>query len=131
MFLGITSNVIIVLWLSRKRFIYEYKKVFIVTLIMSISNPVIGLILICFSKKNWSFALKMCFPLLPHYLSLVVLNQIDRIMINSFIGSSEAAIYSIAHSAGLLLILINDALNNAFVPWAYNKLKNNKSYEMR
>lgn len=45
-------------------------------------------------------------------------------MINHFTGPEDAAIYSVAHSAGLLMTIINNSINGSFVPWAYERLKN-------
>ncbi|MCD7954221.1 MAG: oligosaccharide flippase family protein [Lachnospiraceae bacterium] len=74
-------------------------------------------------KDLWKYALSFNVPLLGHYLSETLLNQTDRIMINSFLGSSEAGIYSVAFSAASLFTIFSTALNTAFVPWTYQKLQ--------
>ena len=71
----------------------------------------------------WRKSIIAAIPLLPHYLSLVLLNQSDKLMINAFCGAEKAAIYSVAHSAGLLMTIVNNSINSSFVPWAYNKMK--------
>lgn len=71
----------------------------------------------------WRKSIIAAIPLLPHYLSLVLLNQSDKLMINAFCGTEKAAIYSVAHSAGLLMTIVNNSINSSFVPWAYNKMK--------
>lgn len=73
--------------------------------------------------KWWKNTLRLCLPLLPHYLSLVVLNQSDKLMIDYFTGAGDAAIYSVAHSAGLLMTIINSSINSSFVPWLYREIK--------
>lgn len=73
--------------------------------------------------KWWKVAIISSLPLLPHYLSLVLLNQSDKLMINHFVDAEKAAIYSVAHSAGLLMTIINTSINGSFVPWVYNKIK--------
>jgi O-antigen/teichoic acid export membrane protein len=76
------------------------------------------------NKKLWKTAVLASLPLIPHYLSLVLLNQADKLMINHFSGPANAAIYSVAHSAGLFMTIINTSINSSFVPWAYDRLKN-------
>ena len=49
-----------------------------------------------FHKGYWTYAAKFNIPLIPHYLSLIVLNQSDRIMIKHYCGESDAGIYSFA-----------------------------------
>ena len=96
-------------------------------------------ILFIFSKKGklfgnrqwWKPVVIACLPLVPHYLSLVLLNQSDKLMINHFTGPADAAIYSVAHSAGLLMTIINNSINGSFVPWAYDRLKNQNGEGIR
>lgn len=73
--------------------------------------------------KIWKGALLFNLPLLPHYLSTMVLNQADRIMISKMIGESEAGIYSVAYSVAMILNIAVTALNNSIAPWLYGKLK--------
>lgn len=76
-----------------------------------------------YDKQLWKYAVAFNLPLIPCFLSETILNQSDRIMINYFCGSGDAAIYSIAYSAAQLVLLFSSALNMAFVPWQYRKLK--------
>lgn len=78
------------------------------------------------NKQWWKIAVLTSLPLVPHYLSLILLNQSDKLMINHFCGNEAAAIYSVAHSAGLLMTIINTSINGSFVPWIYTKLKEKK-----
>lgn len=79
-----------------------------------------------YSHKFWKYALLYNLPLMPHYLSQVVLNNSDRIMISDMVGASEAGIYSLAYSLALVMILFNSALMNTLSPWIYQKIKDNK-----
>lgn len=90
----------------------------------------LGILLISFkkyglqiNKKIWHFCMKFAIPLIPHYLSEVVLNSSDKIMINSMCGPSEVALYSIAYSVGSLILLITSAINSAFAPYQYQEIK--------
>ena len=49
-----------------------------------------------FHAQFWKYALLFNLPLIPHYLSQVVLSSADRIMIERMCGASEAGIYSLA-----------------------------------
>lgn len=76
-----------------------------------------------YRKEYWRFALGFNLPLLAYYLSQSLLNQSDRIMINYFEGSGKAAVYSVAYAAATLMLLAVSAVNGAFNPWMYRKLK--------
>lgn len=80
-----------------------------------------------FVKKYWKFALAFNIPLIPHYLSQTILNQSDRIMISNMVGSSEAAIYSVAYTVSMMMTIVTNAINNSFVPYTYKSLKNGNS----
>lgn len=81
-----------------------------------------------FHKDYWKFALKFNIPLIPHYLSAVVLGQADRIMIKEMVGKSEAAIYAVAYSIATMINIIVTAINNSFTPFMYKAIKS-KNYD--
>lgn len=146
------------LWSVKQRFDYKYKGVILVTGIITVGSPIIGIIAILatehkaearvlsfvlvqvvvglvfyiynmyrgkkfFSLKYWTFALKFNLPLIPHYLSMTILNQSDRIMISRLVGESEAAIYSIAYTLAMLMTVVTNAVNNSFIPYTYKELR--------
>ena len=76
-----------------------------------------------FDKKYWKFALVFSLPLIPHYLSMTLLNQADRIMISRYVGDSEAAIYSIAYTIATMMGFVTNAINNSFIPYTYKSIK--------
>lgn len=73
----------------------------------------------------WQKSVKMGIPLIPHYASQVLLNQADKILISWYLDNVKVAIYGVAHSAGLLLVMVNNGINSSFVPWLYGKLRAN------
>lgn len=79
-----------------------------------------------FDKKYWLHALKFNIPLIPHYLSLVVLGQVDRIMIGNFCGKDKAAIYGLAYQVAMVINIVINGINGSFVPWLYEKYKANR-----
>lgn len=149
----------ILYWTARKRFEYDYKSVLLVTLVIAVLNPVIGILLIkshifdnaafariisislvtavggcatalsinrksnkIFSGKYWKYALGFNLPLIPHFLSSTILNQADRIMIERMTTKTNAALYSVAYSAAMVCNLFSQAMQQAFLPWLYQKM---------
>lgn len=84
-----------------------------------------------FDKKYWKYAMVLNVPLIPHYLSASVLNQSDRIMINSMIGTGQAAIYSVAYSVASMMTIITTAIKNTYTPFMYKSLKSKKYESIR
>ena len=83
-----------------------------------------------FVWEYWKFALKMNIPLIPHYLSTIILGQADRIMIDQYCGKDKAGIYSLAYSISLMLNVVVSAINSSFIPWTYKKIKEKKHDEI-
>lgn len=84
-----------------------------------------------FKKEYWRYALMFNLPLIPYYLSQVVFNQSDRIMISHMSGTDKAAMYTVAYTLATILTFVLNAINNSYVPWFYGKLKENKGQENR
>lgn len=76
-----------------------------------------------FNKEYWKFALGFNIPLVPHYLSQMVLNQVDRIMIAAYCGNKYAGIYSVSYNFSLALMILIQSVNASFAPWIYGKLE--------
>ncbi len=81
-----------------------------------------------FKTEYWKYALGFNIPLIMYYLSQVVFNQSDRIMISHYCGVDKAGIYSVAYTLAVLLTFVLNAINNSYVPWLYEQIKA-KRYE--
>ena len=82
-----------------------------------------------FNKEFWKYALSFNIPLLAYYLSQVVFNQSDRIMISHITGSSDAAMYGVAYNLAMIMTFVLNAINGSYVPWLYGKIKQGKAEE--
>ncbi len=149
------------LWSAKQRFEYKYRALVIVTAVISIVSPLVGVvsviltenkaearvlsyvgvqvcigIILCtvnfykgksfYVKEYWKYALLFNIPLIPHYLSMTILGQADRIMISKMIGLSEAAIYGLAYNISQMMTLITSAVNNSFIPYTYKSIRDKK-----
>ena len=80
-------------------------------------------------KKEYAiYATKFNLPLLPHYISQYILDQLDRIMIQKIINTAAVAIYNSAYNISMVFKIFTDSLISAITPWYYEQLKN-KKYE--
>lgn len=83
-----------------------------------------------FKFEYAKFAIKFNLPLILHYISQYILDQFDRIMIQKMVDTASVGIYSIAYNAGMLLKIITQSINNALVPWQYEKLEKREFKEL-
>ncbi len=161
MIMIIWSTAVYNFWGAEQRLDYKYKQLVLVTAIVSILRPSVGIIVVLNSNrkvdariwgvalvnvfafgwiffvhmakgkkiihlKNWKYAIGYNIPLIPHYLSQMILNNSDRIMINKIVGQDKAGIYSLAYSIAMLMTMINSALAQTLNPWIFNKIKNRR-----
>lgn len=84
-----------------------------------------------FSRKYWKYALLFCIPLVPHYLSQVVLSSVNRIMIANMVGDSQAGIFNLANSISTLATLLNSALVQTIEPWMFRSMRANRMDRMK
>lgn len=118
---------------------------FVVVLLMGVNGRLFGIILssiifaiiaaISLRKDNlikvvWQpemakDALKFGIPLIPHIIGMFLLSSIDRVVITNKLGLEEAGIYMVAIQLSLAATLILTAVNQAFVPWLFERLKRN------
>lgn len=84
-----------------------------------------------FNKEYWKYGLGFNIPLLAYYLSQVIFNQSDRIMIDHMVSREKAALYGVAYSVAILLTFVLNAINNSYIPWFYLKIKENRAHENR
>ena len=82
-------------------------------------------------KEHIKFALLFNLPMIPHYLSMYVLHQLDRVMIQKMVGLVETGIYSVASSIGNVMTIISQSFINALTPWYYEKLEENKFEDVK
>lgn len=76
-----------------------------------------------FCIEFWKFGFSFNIVLVPHYLSMQILSQSDRIMIKNLCGSSDAGIYSVAYNFAMLLSLITSGINSSLTPHIYECMK--------
>jgi O-antigen/teichoic acid export membrane protein len=75
-----------------------------------------------FRREHLRYIAHYSFPLIPYALSGVLLAQFDRIMINASIDSSSAGLYSLGYGIGMLVYLVNHAVQTAFTPYFFEMM---------
>ncbi|MDN3450103.1 oligosaccharide flippase family protein [Planococcus sp. APC 3906] len=83
-----------------------------------------------FKLADWSFCLKLSWPLIIHLVATTIIGQSSRLFIVKFIGETEAAIFTVAFSIGIIGMLIADAFNNAWSPWYLDNTKNGQKQQV-
>lgn len=157
----IWSTAVYNFWAAEQRVVYKYRNLVILTVLVAIFQPLIGILLALnledrvvgrilgiavtnialytmlffaqmkrgkrfFDSEYWTYALKFSIPLIPHYLSQIILMNSDRIMIDFFDSPSNAGIYSLAYAISMMLTIINSSFNQILSPFVFGKIKKNE-----
>lgn len=87
------------------------------------------LVVRCWRPDYFSEIFRFGLPLVPHVAGTFLLLAVDRFVISSMLGLEEAGIYMVAAQISMAFSLGFDALNKAFVPWLFERLKRNDMAE--
>ena len=125
--LNIVLSIILVVLMKNNKYMGRIIGSFISTLIIGI------LMYFKLSKgqfyiksKLLGFAIKLSLPIVPHIAGHQILTSSDRIMLNTFIGSNSVGIYGFAYNIGMLVNIIWQSINNAWVPWYFENIRQKK-----
>lgn len=83
-----------------------------------------------FKIEYCKYAVRFSAPLVFHGLSLIILNQMDRVMITRLYNAEETGIYSVAYSFGTIAAAFTAAMNDVWVPWFNNKMEDKNNLEL-
>ena len=81
--------------------------------------------------EQWREALWFGVPLVPHIAGIFVLTAADRLVINDRLGLAQAGLYMVAVQITMVMALLFDAFNKAYVPWLFERLKEDDAWQKR
>lgn len=81
--------------------------------------------------KYWKYSLKISVPSIFYTLSDLILMQCDRLMLTSMVGAEETAEYSVIYNVSSIIVAIYQAVNGAWTPWFFEKVKQNDKTRIR
>ena len=71
-------------------------------------------------------AIKYSIPLIPHNIGAWVMCMMDRVMITNMVGLADTGVYAVGAQIGMGIALIQNSFNQAWTPWLFGQLKEDK-----
>lgn len=71
----------------------------------------------------WKSAILFNIPLIPHYLSTVLLASSDKVMIEKLSDIQSAGLYTLAYTYSSLTLIVFGAINSAYNPFSMKAIK--------
>jgi O-antigen/teichoic acid export membrane protein len=62
-------------------------------------------------------------PLIPHTMGATLIAMTDRVLIAKLVGVAEMGVYTVGYQVAMVIALLQNSFNQAWVPWAYKALK--------
>ena len=84
-----------------------------------------------FRWDYWKFCLALALPMVFYSLSDMLLAQSDQIMLQTMMDSSNVGLYSLAYTFSNVLFTIFHSLNNTWVPFFFDDMKNGEHEKIR
>lgn len=94
---------------------------------------ILGIVFCCFilwhgktlwNPGYWKFCLSLCLPLVFYNLSDLILGQSDQLMLQHLVDTTSVGMYGLAYTFCNVLFTIFHSLNNTWVPFFFDDIKN-------
>jgi O-antigen/teichoic acid export membrane protein len=82
-------------------------------------------------RKHLRTALAFGIPLVPHGLSGTIKTMADRVIITGMISIADTGLYAVGFQVAMVIGLLEDAVNKAYVPWLFERLKRGLASDKR
>ncbi len=84
-----------------------------------------------FNRPLFAYILRYSLPLIPYMLSITLLAQLDRMMLDRYFGKEAVGLYSLAFNIGMLFTLVMSALLSAMNPRFFSAMNDGRHDEVR
>ncbi len=84
-----------------------------------------------YNERYWKFCLRLAIPVVCYNLSDLALGHSDLVMLQQLRGESASGIYGYAYQFGGIMFTIFEAVNNSWVPFFFDDMKNGRRQEIR
>lgn len=79
-----------------------------------------------YHREYWKFCLMLAVPMVFQNISYQLLGNSDIMMLRQMAGSSDSGIYSLSYTMAGVMFTIFGALNNTWVPFFFDDMKDNR-----
>jgi len=73
-------------------------------------------------KRYLHKILKFSLPLVPNAIIVAIMGFTDKLFVTNYLGIAENGVYSVAFQLGMIVSLLQNSFNQAWVPWFYKSM---------
>lgn len=82
------------------------------------------------SKKYWKYGLLYSLPLIPEAISIQIMNQADKIMVQSMVSDEASGLIGLGTTVSFIIWILEDSVWNAWQPWLFEKISRNETKDV-
>ncbi|WBO93055.1 oligosaccharide flippase family protein BpsH (plasmid) [Bacillus tropicus] len=77
-------------------------------------------------KSDIKHSIKFGIPIIPHVIGMYIITVSDRFLVSNMIGLQETGIYTVGSQIAMIIMILQESFNKAWVPWLFSNLKKDK-----
>ncbi len=82
-------------------------------------------------SQYWRRAVLFNLPLIPHYLTSILMSSADRIMIQQLSTMKNVGLYSVVYTYSSIVLIAFNSINSAYTPFALKAIKKGKINDLK
>lgn len=83
-----------------------------------------------FSKEFWRYGLLYSLPLIPEAISIQIMNQADKIMVQKMISDEASGLIGLGTTVSFIIWILEDSVWNAWQPWLFEKISRKETKDI-
>ena len=82
------------------------------------------------SKKYWKYGLLYSLPLIPEAISIQIMNQADKIMVQNMVSDEASGLIGLGTTVSFIIWILEDSVWNAWQPWLFEKISRKETKDV-
>ena len=82
------------------------------------------------SGKFWKYGLLYSLPLIPEAISIQIMNQADKIMVQNMVSDEASGLIGLGTTVSFIIWILEDSVWNAWQPWLFEKISRKETKDV-
>lgn len=82
------------------------------------------------SGNFWKYGLLYSLPLIPEAISIQIMNQADKIMVQNMVSDEASGLIGLGTTVSFIIWILEDSVWNAWQPWLFEKISRKETKDV-
>lgn len=83
------------------------------------------------AKEFWKYGLLYSLPLIPEAISIQIMNQADKIMVQNMVSDEASGLIGLGTTVSFIIWILEDSVWNAWQPWLFEKISRRETKDVQ